>query len=77
MGLIRLAPITSTIMGSKFIIMELNTAVSVISEQTYKTTWNAVKAPPIEPTITCNYICTQVTLFLLGEWWNVTVNHKQ
>ena len=24
--------------------MELNTAVSVISEQTYKTTWNAVKA---------------------------------
>lgn len=50
MGLIRLAPITSTIMGSKFIIMELNTAVSVISEQTYKTTWNAVKAPPIQPT---------------------------
>ena len=41
---------TLTIQGEQ-LQMELDTgaAVSVMSEQTYKTVWNAEKAPPIEP----------------------------
>ena len=42
--------------------------VTVMREQTYKTTWNAEKAPPMQPTIlTCNCIFTQVTLYLIWE----------
>ena len=44
--------ITLTFQGEQ-LQMELDTgaAVSVMSEQTYKTVWNAEKAPPIEPAL--------------------------
>ena len=48
--------------------MELDTgaAVSVISEQTYKTTWNAEKAPPIQPTNMQLHMYTGDTIPILG-----------
>ena len=48
--------------------MELDTgaAVSVMSEQTYKTVWNAEKAPPIQPTKVQLHVYTGDTILVLG-----------
>ena len=56
--------------------MELDTgaAVSVMSEQTYKTVWNAEKAPPIEPAQVQLHVYTGDTIHVLGVA-KVTVNH--
>ena len=57
--------------------MELDTgaAVSVMSEQTYKTVWNAEKAPPMQPAKVQLHVYTGGTIPVVGVV-NVTVNHN-
>ena len=56
--------------------MELDTgaAVSVMSEQTYKTVWNAEKARPLEPAQVQLHVYTGDTIPVVGVA-KVTVNH--
>ena len=58
---------TLTVQGEQ-LQMELDTgaAVSVMSEQTYKTVWNAEKAPPIEPAQVQLHVYTGDTIPVLG-----------
>ena len=58
---------TLTIQGEQ-LQMELDTgaAISVMSEQTYKTVWNAEKAPPIEPAQVQLHVYTGDTIPVLG-----------
>ena len=67
--------ITLTVQGEQ-LQMELDTgaAVSVMSEQTYKTVWNAEKAPPIEPAQVQLHVYTGDTIPVVGVA-KVTVNH--
>ena len=67
--------ITLTVQGEQ-LQMELDTgaAVSVMSEQTYKTVWNAEKAPPIEPAQVQLHVYTGDTIHVLGVA-KVTVIH--
>lgn len=68
--------ITLTVQGEQQ-QMELDTgaAVSVMSEQTYKTVWNAEKAPPIEPAQVQLHVYTGDTIHVLGVA-KVTLNHR-